>query len=217
MKKIYLLTSLIMAAFLSTQGYALTVNTDIDKTCSAYGVTAGTSCTGATVGDGRQVISNCQSHSGCKYVNCTNGCTCAEGGICPGGTTIDPTPITFGCKDGTIVWDNYVTSFSTVGTGKCTYGSTANTTIYRCLDGHYTSSLEKPLGTAPNEYTTTSPTCTACPRHPEDTITLKTAASYVTSGGAGFKSLSDCAIKANSGIKDTTGTFVYTSQCPYSV
>ncbi len=195
------------------------------ETCESLQHKVGDTCTGAA---NVTTQSGCTSTSaGCKFVNCNGNCHCRVGGTCPdsGGTTPGA-----GCSDcvSSINWSTFTrlgvqsgTPVMKSGASSLVRCTTCKATVYRCASGYYadTNLVIKVLG-MPEDCVSTKPTyCKPCPSAPDYDLGGNVAAAGApdhVDSPAGFAKITDCYVKANSDIKTTIGTYVYTDKCQYT-
>ncbi len=194
------------------------------ETCESLQYKVGDTCTGAA---NVTTQSGCTSTSaGCKFVNCNGNCHCRVGGTCPGSGGGGTLPVA-GCSDcvSSITWKTGIaevqsgTPVMKSGASSLVRCTTCKATVYRCASGYYADTLfvAKVLG-MPEDCVSTKPTyCKPCPSAPDykPSRPIVGAPAHVDSP-AGFAKITDCYVKANSDIKTTIGTYVYTDKCQYT-
>jgi len=180
-------------------------------TCLDLGIAAGSSCNKDTLPAANSVYVGCPNNGFCVFMDCTvNGtqaCTCAGSAGCA--------PLSdrnLRCKTAPTWYNSDTTTGVMTGSCEAYEAGVGNITVYTCMDGFYTITENDKWG----GYTFYPPTCVHCPYHSDDINYGQNKPSYVTTYGAGIHyGMDSCNIKASYSITDETGTFEFTSDCPY--
>ncbi len=178
-------------------------------TCETYGITPGQSCDAEALKNrtGQNIHVGCRHTNNCIFVNCSGACSCADSGICESMSDKN-----LWCNSSPAFHQGDTASGSVIG--NCTSVTGEAISISGCMDGFYTLSDQDIWG----GYVFGVPSCSPCPWYPDDIDeTAGKKPSYATTGGDGIHyGMNSCKIKAGRTITDSTGTFEFTSECPYS-
>jgi len=159
--------------------------------------------------DGKYVINYCTGGSLCQYVTKDTSCICANDGVFnPSRDTVDNY-----CKNEPN-W-SYSLDQKNVMAGQCDNYNGTMVRVYTCQDGYYSNVIDQ-LGFG-YLFDYANIECFPCPPHPDDHSDdpEENKWFYITTGGDGIKSRSDCQVVKDTTFTDGSGTYTITEDCYY--